>query len=571
VSEGTPDLATSAALPANASLPPRHDADEPTDSTDDPAYGTAAAEPGRTSARTLARAGLVVSSTYLLSRILGYLELLIVTTTFGAGPELGAFNAAFRIPDLIFQLVAAGAVASALVPMVGGLLATGEQARAWRVVSTVANLMLVALAVLAAIAFVAAPVLVPLVIAPGFDAPTMARTIDLTRIMLLAPVMLALGAVATSGLNADRRFAASAVAPIVYNLAIIAAAVFLSSSLGVTGLALGVVVGSLGHLAIQLPALYRAGFRYVPRIDLGDEHARKALLLMAPRVLGLGASQITIVVMVALASGYGPGAVTDWTLAFTLLQIPLGVIGIPLGIVIFPSLARELALGRTDVYLALVARSLRILLWVMLPIAALGMALRVQAVDLLLGYGKMDAANLLLTADTLLLFLLGLGAHASIGVLARAFYARHDTRTPFAAAILAVVVNTTLAWALVGVIGLPALGLAIAVAAWIEAVVLLWVLSRREAGLDIRGIVSVGLRSLLAAAVAGVVAVFVAGAVGRLLGHIDPEKFLDLAEAVVAAAAGAAVYLVLSAALRVQELGTMVAIVGDLIRRRGRA
>ncbi|HEX8026470.1 MAG TPA: murein biosynthesis integral membrane protein MurJ [Candidatus Limnocylindrales bacterium] len=573
MSESTPDLAntTAPSQGPDPASPVRPDVDEPGDSTDDPAYGTAAAEPSRTSARTLARAGLVVSATYLLSRILGYVETVIVTTTFGAGSDLGAFNAAFRIPDLIFQLVAAGAVASALLPMVGSLLANGEQARAWRVLSTVANLMLVGFAGLAAIGFVAAPFLVPTVIAPGFDAPTMSRTIDLTRIMLLGPMLLALSAVVTSGLNADRRFAASAVAPIVYNLAIIAAAVFLSSSLGITGLALGVVVGSLGHLLVQLPSLYRAGFRYVPGIDLGDEDARRALLLMGPRVLGLGASQITIVVMVALASGFGPGAVTDWTLAFTLLQIPLGVIGIPLGIVIFPSLARELAVGRTELYLQLVSRSLRILLWVMLPIAAMGMALRFQTVDLLLGYGKMDPANLRLTADTLLLFLLGLGAHASIGVLARAFYARHDTRTPVAAAILAVVVNTTLAWLLVGSIGLPALGLAIAIAAWIEALALLWILSRREAGLDIRGVASVGLRSLVASAAAGVVATVVAGGVGRIFGHVDPGKLLDLAEAVAAAAAGSAVYLVLSAALRITELGTMVAIVGDLVRRRGRA
>jgi putative peptidoglycan lipid II flippase len=547
------------------------DADEPGDSTDDPAYGDATSEPARTNARTLARAGIVVSSTYLVSRVLGYVRVLLVTTTFGAGDQLDAFNAAFRIPDLIFQLVAAGAVASALVPMVGGLLATNQQARAWRVVSTVANLMLLALAVLAAIAFVAAPAIVPAAIAPGFEPAKLERTIELTRIMLLGPILLALGAVATSALNADRRFAASAVAPIVYNLAIIAAAVFLSGSLGVTGLALGVIVGSFGHLAVQLPSLFRAGFRYVPRIDLADEDARKALILMAPRVLGLGASQITIVVMVALASGYGTGAVTDWTNAFTLLQIPLGVIGIPLGIVIFPSLARELAVGRTELYLELVSRSLRILLWVMLPIAALGMALRVQTVELLLGYGKVDRANILLTADTLLLFLLGLAAHASIGVLARAFYARHDTRTPVAAAILAVVVNTTLAWALVGFIGLPALGLAIAVAAWIEAVALLWVLARREAGLDVRGIASVAARSLVGSAAAGTIAIVAANAVGSIVGHIEPEKLLDLVEGIVGVAAGGAAYLAISAALRIPEMGTMLAIVADLARRRGRA
>ncbi len=133
----------------------------------------------------------------------------------------------------------------------------------------------------------AAPALVPL-IAPGFEGEQLAQTIDLTRLMLLAPMFLALGATATAALNGTQRFAASAVAPIVYDLAIIGAAVILAPSLGVTGLALGVVAGSLGHLLVQVPPLLRAGFRYLPRIDLSDAQARLALALMGPRVVGLG-------------------------------------------------------------------------------------------------------------------------------------------------------------------------------------------------------------------------------------------------------------------------------------------
>jgi putative peptidoglycan lipid II flippase len=552
---------------AAASATPDDDAAD--DAPDDPGSGGIEPLPARTSARTLAKAGLIVSSTYLLSRILGYLRILVIGTTFGASADLDAFFAAFRIPDLIFQLVAAGAVASALVPMVGGLLATGEQQRAWRVVSTVANIMLLALALLAAVAFVAAPPLVA-AITPGFSAAQLAKTVDLTRIMLAAPILLALGAVATSALNADRRFAASAVAPIVYNLAIIGAAVLLSSSLGVTGLAIGVVAGSFGHLAIQIPPLARAGFRYVPRIDLSDADARKALILMGPRILGLGASQITIVVMTSLSSSLGEGAVSAFTIAFTLLQIPLGVIGIPLGIVIFPSLARELAVGRTGLYLQLVSRSLRILLFVMLPIAALGMVLRSQIVDLLLGYGRFDRAAVDLTAATLLLFLLGLAAHGSIGILARAFYARQDTRTPVLAAILAVLINTTVGVLLVGPIGLPALGLAIAIAAWVEALVLLWILARREPDLDIRGIASVAARSLVASAIAAGVATLVLNLLPGP-GAAQPGKVAELIQAVIASLAGGAAYLLASVALRIPELGSIVAIVGDLARRRNRS
>jgi putative peptidoglycan lipid II flippase len=532
--------------------------------------------PARTTARSLARAGITVASVYLVARLLGYVRVVVIGTTFGAGDELDAFFAAFRIPDLIFQLVAAGATASALVPMVASLLAKGENDRAWRIASTLANLMVVALLAFAIVGFLATPVLVGL-IAPGFDGPKLERTIDLTRLMLLSPLFLALGSVATAALNGAQRFAASAVAPVVYNLAIIGAALLLAPSLGVTGVALGVVAGSLGHLLVQLPALRRAGYRYLPRIDLGDDQARLTLKLMGPRIIGLGVTQITFVVMTALASDLGTGAVSAYTLAFSLLQIPLGVIGIPLGIVIFPSLAKELAVGRTDHYLEILTRSLKILAVVMLPLTALGMVLRVQVVELLLGYGKFDQAAVQLTADTLLLFLLGLTAHSVIAVLTRAFYARQDTRTPTVAAVLAVVINTTLAIALVGSLGLPAIGLSIAVAAWSEAAVLLVVLRRREGpALDLGALASVLLRIAVASAVAGLVAWLVLGVVQAVI-PAGPDlrgvaaKLAILLQAVVVTLAGGAVFAAVTLVLGVRELRTIASILVDLIRRRGRS
>jgi putative peptidoglycan lipid II flippase len=201
--------------------------------------------------RTLARAGLIVSSAFLVSRILGFVRLVFIGNTFGASPELDAFLAAFRLPDLIFQLVAAGALSSALVPIVSSLFTTDERPRAWRVVSTVINLMLIGLAVLAGAIFILAPVIVP-IITPGFGPAQLDRTIELTRIMLLSPIFLSLGAVATSVLNSGGRFAASAIAPIVQPAVI--GAPCSRPTLGVDGLALGVVAGSLGHLLVRSAA-----------------------------------------------------------------------------------------------------------------------------------------------------------------------------------------------------------------------------------------------------------------------------------------------------------------------------
>jgi putative peptidoglycan lipid II flippase len=522
-----------------------------------------------TTARTLARAGLIVSSAFLISRILGWLRLVVIGNVVHDPAELDAFFAAFRIPDLLFQLVAAGALSSALIPVVTGVIATDGTARAWRVVSTVTTLMLSALLVLASVVFVFADTLVPLYTS-GFGPATMDLTIQLTRIMVLSPIFLALGAVATSVLNARGRFAAAAIAPIVYNLAIIGAALLLTPALGVIGLAVGVVLGSLGHLLVQVGPVRSLGFQFTPKADTADPAARKALLLMAPRAVGLGAAQITFVVVTALATTVGTGAVTAFTIAFTLLQIPIGVIGVPLGVVLFPSMSQEAAAGDHAAFVGLITRAMRFLAVVMLPIAVIAAILRVETVALL--FPSFSAAAIELTADTLLAFLVGLGAHALIAVLARAFYARQDTLTPVLAAVGAVFLNTTLAWWLVGPYGLPGIALAIAIAAWLEAAVLLVLLRRREGPLGLAAVGWVFARTAVAAAVAGVVAGLAHGVVGPALAP-DPATLGRAgipglaAVIVIVSAVFAAVFGVVALALRIDELRSIVAIMVDAIRR----
>jgi putative peptidoglycan lipid II flippase len=518
-----------------------------------------------TAAGTLARAGIIVSGAFLASRVLGYVRLVVIGNTFGATADLDAFFAAFRIPDLIFQLVAAGALSSAVVPIVSSLFATDEAARAWRVVSTVINLMLIALAVLAAGFFVLAPVIVP-AITPGFSGEQLETTIELTRIMLLSPIFLALGAVATSVLNAGGRFAAAAMAPIVYNLAIIGAAVILAPSLGVEGLALGVVAGSLGHLLVQVAPLSRLGFRYRPRIEADDPQARKTLALMAPRAIGLGASQITFIVVTSLATTLQVGAVSDFNFAFTLLQIPLGVIGVPLGVVLLPSLSRDAAIGNEDSFAGLLTRALRLLVYVMVPIAIATAVLRQPFVDVLFGFGRIAPEDLQLIAATLAAFLIGLPAHALIAVLARGFYARQDTVTPVAAAVLAVAINCTLAVILVGPLGLPGIALAIAIAAWIEALTLLAILVRRIRHVELRGLARIAVESVAGGIVAGAVAVGALTVVANALGS-DPGRLLLVVELTLVGLVFGAVYAAMSVALRIPELPTIVAIMADVLRR----
>jgi putative peptidoglycan lipid II flippase len=514
--------------------------------------------------RTLARAGLIVSSAFLVSRVLGWLRLVVIGNTVGATADLDAFYAAFRIPDLMYQLVAAGALGSALIPVVSGLLATEGTARAWRVVSTVANLMLVALAVLSVILFIAAPVIVP-IITPGFSPATMATTVELTRIMLLSATFLAMGAVATSILNASGRFAAAAVAPSVYNLAIIGGTLLLFPVMGIAGVAVGVVAGAIGHLLVQLPPVRNIGFRYTPAIDARDPSARKALALMVPRAVGLGATQITFVVVTAIASTLGVGAVTAFTVAFTLLQIPIGVIGVPLGIVLMPTLSREVATGHVDEFVGLLTRALRVIVFAMVPIAALAAILREEVVGVLFGYGFTPEA-IALTAATLLAFLVGLVAHSLIAVLARAFYARQDTLTPVLAAVGAVIINTILAVILAGPLGLPGVALAIAIAAWLEAGTLAVILARRVPSLRYGPLGRVAALTIIAALVATLAGVLVRNGVLGATASWPAFIGLTLVIVVVTAAFGL-VFLVAARALRIAELPAIVGLMVDALRR----
>jgi len=514
--------------------------------------------------RALARAGLIVSAAFLVSRILGWVRVVVIVNSALPGTDLDSFYSAFRLPDFVFQLVAAGALSSAVIPVISGLIATDQTARAWLVVSTIANLMLAALLVLGLVVFVTAPVLIPW-ITPGFEAQW-AQIVDLTRIMILGPIFLALGSLVTSVLNARGRFAASAIAPIVYNLAIIGAAWFLVPLWGVTALAIGVVAGSIGHLVVQLAPLRALGFRYERRVDLEDAQARQALKLLAPRALGLGVTQVTFLVATSLASTMGTGAVTSFNVAFTLRQIPIGLIGVPLGVVVLPSLSREATIGRLEEFAALVSRSIRLVVFVMIPLTGISIVLRRDVVRLLFGYGRFDDAAITLTATTFAAFLVGLTAHSLIAVLARAFYARQDTRTPVAAAILAVVVNTTLAFVFAGPLGLPGLGLAIAIAAWLETIVLFVLLDRSLPELSVRPILSLGVRAVVVGIGGSLAAAGVEAGLMLALGN-DPSRI----GLVVRMTAVTIVWLLTSAgvaaALRIGELPAMIGIMSDLVRR----
>ncbi|MGH2455624.1 MAG: murein biosynthesis integral membrane protein MurJ [Candidatus Limnocylindria bacterium] len=518
---------------------------------------------GPSTGRVLAQASLILTVAALASRLLGWVRLLVIGSQFGASRELDAYFAAFRIPDAIFQLVVAGALSAALIPVFSSYRAREQEREAWRLASSVINLVVIALAALSLVMAIFAPVVVP-VVAPGFDAPTTELTIRMTRVMLLSPVLIGMGAVVSGILNSYERFAVPSLAPLAYNLAIIGAAIFLAPFMGVEGLAVGVAVGSLAHLVIQLPELGRVGQRYDLTIGLSHPGVRKVVWLMGPRMLGLAAGQLNFIVSTVLASGLPEGSITAYNYAFQLSQIPVGVLGVSVAIALFPSLSRDAALGRVPEIRRQVAASLRVLIFLAAPLTAALIVLAQPIASVFFQYGLFSERSAERTAGALVFFAIGLSGHIVVHVLTRAFYAMQDTRTPVGWAIVAVAINVPLMVWLVGPMGVEGLALALSISALLEVAGLLWALRRRIDSVEEGAVLRSAGRSVVAA---GAAALLMLGGLTLLRDAVPGILENGLGRLLALAAltgAGGAIYLLVASALHSPELGQMRA----LLRRR---
>ncbi len=515
--------------------------------------------------RSIARAGLIVTIGFLASRVLGWARLAVITNQFGASRDLDAFLAAFRIPDTLFQLVAAGAVGSALIPVVTELLGAGEEERAWRVVSTIFDLAVLVLVPLALVLAVAAPVLMPL-ITPTFAPAQAELVVQLTRVMLVSPIFLTLGATAGALLNALNSFGAPTLAPIAYNVAIIAAAILLAPTMGVTGVAAGVALGAVAHLGVQLPPLLGRGLRYRPVLDLRDAATRRILLLLAPRALGTGATQIVFLVNTMFATSLGTGALSVYTVAFTVLLIPVGILGVPLGVVLLPALSQAVVAGEMGRFAGVVGRALRQLFFVVAPATGLMFVFGRPIVAILFGHGDFTPHDVDLTAATLSVFLVGLGGHVLVAILAPAFFAFQDTRTPVAAALAAVAVDVAGAILLIGPLGLNGLALAIGLGAWVEAAILFGLLLRRVPGIELLGLGRSIVVFVAGAALASAVGLGAGLGVEALLGrHLNTLGLI--VEVGLGGGLGVLAYAAWSVVFEVEELGEWIGLGRGLLGR----
>ena len=460
----------------------------------------------------MARAALVVMAAYLASGVLGLARQAVIGAAYGAAAEFDAFVAAQRIPELLFNLVAGGALGSAFIPVFSGFLAKGDRESAWRLAGAVMTLLTAATATLALLTALAAPWLVATLLRPGDPPAQQALIVDLLRVMLSTVVIFGLSGLLMAILNAHQHFWRPAVALSLYNLGIIFGAVALTPLMGVHGLAWGTVIGALLHLGIQAPELRRVGGRWRPSLNLRTPGVGEVVTLMGPRIVGQGVVQINFVVIVAFTSGMVDGALTAVQTAFILMFTALGIIGQSLGTAVFPSLATLAAQQDWSGYRRTLSGALRSVLFLAIPASVGLIVLAEPLVRLLFERRAWLPEATAGTAWALQLFAAGLVGHAVLEILARAFYALHDTWTPVLVGGGAMLLNIALNVVLIRVIGEPGslargpfagLALAMSIATALESTALWLILRRRVGGMDGARTWALAWRTLLAAGVMG--------------------------------------------------------------------
>lgn len=486
-------------------------------------------------------AAALLGAASLVSRLVGIVRDRLLSGTFGAGAELDAYYAAFRAPDFVYSLFVVGAVSAGFIPVFMARAASGEDGDAAdEFAARVISVMGLMLAVLAVIGALCAGTVVPR-FTGGFGPEQQDLTVRLTRVMFLSPFFLGLSSVFGALLQSRRRFLVYSLAPVIYNLGIIAGIIVLAPRYGIYGAAIGVVTGSFLHFAVQAGAVARTGFRFRFLPDVRDPGVRMMARMMVPRTAGLAVTQVNLLILTGIATTVGAGSVAVFNLANNLQSFPVGVLGVSFAVASFPLIAELAAKGDIDRMRAEFSDTVRTVMFLVLPATVAFLLLRAQIVRVVLGTGAFDWNDTIDTADTLALFTLSLFAQALIPFVARTFFALKDVVTPLLAGVAAVATERFLAWYFLSRgMGTPGLALAFSVGASAQIALLWLVLRSRMGDLDERRIFSSVAVMCAAAALMGASMQGVKVVLGSM---VDMRSFLGVfGQGAAAGLVGVAVY-----------------------------
>lgn len=449
----------------------------------------------------------LLMTTLFLSNILGFLRDRFLAQRVAAADADIYFNA-FRLPDLVFNVLILGAITTAFIPIFTEYLFKKEQDEtAWRFANTVVNLAAILLLVFLVILFFMMPILIPLV-SPFSDGQRVQETINLSRLLLLQPFLFGLSYIAGALLNSFKRFVAYAVAPLIYNLSIIFGILYFSPTFGVSGVVYGVLLGALLHFMIQVPTLLLLGYRYRPIIDLKLPALRKMVGLMLPRAAQLILLQFILLAYARFSAQLDVGSVSSLNYADNIQTVPTVIFGNAFALASFPYLSEAFSKKEDGQFARYLLRASKAALFLLIPSAVGLYLLRAQIVRLILGSGHFGWEQTVMTAQTLGMYAIGLVALGLLPLYSRAFFARQNTKTPMLVAIPSTLVAIILGWILAFNTKLEVSGLALAFSlSTILQLVILYFILRRNMTAQIERELwrSIGLYLLLALVMGGVV------------------------------------------------------------------
>jgi putative peptidoglycan lipid II flippase len=505
----------------------------------------------------------------MTSRVLALVREQVIAYLFGAGNAVDAYNVAFRIPNLVRDLFAEGAMSAAFVPTFTRTLSRGGKEAAWRLGRQVLTALLIATGLLVVLGMVFAPALVRAFAGSFSEVPgKLELTVLLTRLMLPFLMMVAVAAAFMGMLNSLNRFFVPALSPAMFNvgsLVCLLALVPLVPGLGwppITAAALGVLVGGLGQAALQWPMLRREGFRYRPALDLRDPGLQRVLILMGPGTLGLAATQINVFVNTVLATGEGTGAVSWLNYAFRLMYLPLGIIGVSIATAAIPAISRHAARDDLGGVRKEVVGGLSMMLLLNVP-ATLGLVVLARPiVSLLFERGQFSAADTDATALALICYAVGLTGYSAVKIASPTFYALHESRTPVLVSVGSVAVNVALNLVLVRYLSYYGLALGTSITALLNAGILLTLLRRRLGGLEGRRLFSVLVRT----GVAALVMAAAAWGLERTLADLVPGRAVA-AQLVHVGGSIAGALVVLAITMRLLGLHEFTTVIRSVLKR----
>ncbi len=509
--------------------------------------------------RNISSAALILGIFSIASRLIGVVRDRIFAAKFGAGDVLDAYYAAFRIPDLLFNLFVLGALSAGFIPVFLEYVVfkkdrgTEEKSRqqAWELVNGVANVLILSLALISICVAFFSPLIVP-IITPGFSSEKINDVVFLTRIMFLSPVLLGLGSLFGGVLQAFRKFFIYAMAPIFYNVGIIIGALYFYDIWGISGLAYGVILGALAQIFILIPPLFLEGYRPRPFTGFSHPGLRKIFRLMVPRTFTLAVYQASLFIVTIIASTLPSGSLAVFHLANDLQSFPVGILGVSLAMAAFPALSQHASEKDESTFLSLFSKSIRQMNFLLIPASVFFLILNDQIVRVILGAGNFSWDDTTRTSLTLGFFSVSIFAQGMNHLLVRGYYARKNTEIPFYIALFAMLLNIPASILFSRYMGVPGLGLAFSLSSVVQCFVLYAYFVKLFPMTPRTEIRKSFFKIMILTLIMGVVMQLVKNSLGS---YLDFRTFIGIfVHGFVSAVAGISVYAVLAILIRLEEM-----------------